>query len=57
MSKMAFMTYLDISNIRYGKKKRRESNWQFDSRAQKFGNAGGVQHNIGKLSMRTTTLL
>jgi hypothetical protein len=57
MSKMAFMTYLDISNISYGKKKRRESNWQFDSRAQKFGNAGGVQHNIGKLSMRTTTLL
>jgi hypothetical protein len=32
------MTRLDICNTSYGKKKGRESNWQFDSRPQKVGN-------------------
>jgi hypothetical protein len=32
------MTRLDICNTSYGKKKGQESNWQFDSRPQKFGN-------------------
>jgi hypothetical protein len=32
------MTHLNICNISYGKKKGRESNWQFDSRPQKVGN-------------------
>ncbi len=32
------MTHLDIYNISYGKKKGRESNWQFDSRPQNVGN-------------------
>jgi hypothetical protein len=32
------MTCLDICNTSYGKKKGRESNWQFDSRPQKVGN-------------------
>jgi len=56
--KWARMTRLDICNTSYGKKKGRESNWQFDSRPQKVGN----RHNfcacrqsaitIGKLLMR-----
>jgi hypothetical protein len=32
------MTHLDIYNTSYGKKKGRESNWQFDSRPQNVGN-------------------
>ncbi len=36
--KWAFMTHLDIRNTSYGKKKGRESNWQFDSWPQKVGN-------------------
>jgi hypothetical protein len=57
------MSHLDIFNISYGQKKGRESNWQFDSRPLKVGNrstpmcAVGVQHTLGKLSRRATTLL
>jgi hypothetical protein len=36
--KWARMTHLDIYSTSYGKKKGRESNWQFDSQAQKVGN-------------------
>ncbi len=36
--KWAFMTHLDICNTSYGQKKGQESNWQFDSRPQKFRN-------------------
>jgi hypothetical protein len=32
------MTHLDICNTSCGKKKGRESNWQFDSRPQKVDN-------------------
>jgi hypothetical protein len=32
------MGHLDICSTRYGKKKGRESNWQFDSRSLKVGN-------------------
>jgi len=32
------MTRLDIYNTSYGKKKGRESNWQFDSQPQNVGN-------------------
>ncbi len=32
------MSHLDICNTSYGRKKGRESNWQFDSRALKVGN-------------------
>jgi hypothetical protein len=32
------MDHLDICSISYGKKKGRESNWQFDSRPLKVGN-------------------
>jgi len=32
------MNHLDIYNTSYGKKKGRESNWQFDSRPLKVGN-------------------
>jgi hypothetical protein len=32
------MSHLDIRSLSYGQKKGRESNWQFDSRAQKVGN-------------------
>jgi hypothetical protein len=32
------MSHLDICNTSYGKKKGRESNWQFDSRPLKVGN-------------------
>jgi hypothetical protein len=38
MSKWARMSHLDICNTSYGKKKGRESNWQFDSQPQKVGN-------------------
>jgi hypothetical protein len=36
--KWARMTHLGSSNINYGQKKGRESNWQFDSRPLKVGN-------------------
>jgi hypothetical protein len=36
--KWARMTHLDTSNVSYGQKKGRESNWQFDSRPLKVGN-------------------
>jgi hypothetical protein len=34
----AHMTHLDVRNTSYGQKKGQESNWQFDSRAQKVMN-------------------
>ncbi len=61
--KWACMGHLDICSTRYGKKKGRESNWQFDFWALKVGNrpnpdgVGGVQYIVGKLSRRTTSLL
>jgi hypothetical protein len=62
--KWARMTHLDILNTSYGQKKGWESNWQFDSRPQKFGNqpnvpfrVGGMQHSVGKLLTRATTSL
>jgi hypothetical protein len=36
--KWARMNHLDIYSTSYGEKKRRESNWQFDSRPPKVGN-------------------
>jgi hypothetical protein len=36
--KWPHMSHLDIFSISYGKKKGRESNWQFDSRPLKVGN-------------------
>ncbi len=36
--KWPHMSHLDICSTRYGKKKGRESNWQFDSRPLKVGN-------------------
>ncbi len=36
--KWPFMSHLDICNTSYGRKKGRESNWQFDSRPLKVGN-------------------
>ncbi len=36
--KWAHMSHLDICSTSYGKKKGRESNWQFDSRPLKVGN-------------------
>jgi hypothetical protein len=60
------MTHLDTSNISYGQKKGRESNWQFDSQPLKVRNrldfsislrAGGVRHTIAKLLTRATTML
>jgi hypothetical protein len=36
--KWARMTHLDICNTSYGKKKGRESNWQFDSRPRSVKN-------------------
>jgi hypothetical protein len=36
--KWAHMTHLDICNTSYGKKKGRESNWQFDSRPRNVKN-------------------
>jgi hypothetical protein len=61
--KWAYIAHLDIWNISYGQKKGRESNCQFDFRPQKVGidsiylAARGVQHTVGKLSMRATILL
>jgi hypothetical protein len=61
--KWARMTCLDICNTSYGKKKSRESNWQFDSRPQRVGNRPDFHAcrwsaiYRGKLSMRATTLL
>jgi hypothetical protein len=61
--KWARMTHLDIWNASYCQKKGRESNCQIDSRPLKVKNlsislrACGVQHTIGKLSMRAITLL
>jgi len=48
------MTHLDIYNTIYGKKKGRESHWQFYSRPRKVENqpdpvrVGGMQHTIEK---------
>jgi hypothetical protein len=61
--KWARMTRLDIYNTSYGKKKGRESNWQFDSRPQKVKNRPDFRAcrwsaiHRGKLSMRAITLL
>jgi len=55
------MIHLDISNISYGQKKGRESNYQFDSQPLKVGNRldlfalGGMPHIIGKLLTRVIT--
>jgi hypothetical protein len=55
--------HLDICSPSYGQKKGRESNWQFDSRPLKVGNdlfptcAPGMQHDVGKLSLRATSLV
>jgi hypothetical protein len=38
MSKMGRMTHLDICSTNYGKKKGRESNWQFNFWPQKVEN-------------------
>jgi hypothetical protein len=38
VEKWAHMSHLDICSTSYGKKKGRESNWQFDSRPLKVGN-------------------
>jgi len=60
--KWALIDHLDIWNTSYGQKKGQESNWQFDSRPEKvridpiYLFADNVQHTIGKLSMRATTL-
>jgi len=61
--KWARMDHLDIYNTSYGKKKGRESNWQFHSRLLKVGKidltpvrVGGVQNTIRKLSRRATSL-
>jgi hypothetical protein len=57
------MGHLDICSTSYSKKKGQESNWQFDSRPLKVGNrpdpnvCSGVQHTIGKLLRRATSLL
>jgi hypothetical protein len=57
------MGHLDICSTSYVQKKGRESNWQFDSRPLKVGNqldpgvCRGVQHTVGKLSRRATSLL
>jgi len=42
--------HLDICNTSYGKKKGRESNWQFDSRPLKVGN----QPNLGACKSNAT---
>ncbi len=55
--------HLDIFRPRYGQKKGRESNWQFDSRPLKVGidlfptSDDSMQHGVGKLSRRATTLV
>ncbi len=59
----ACMTHLDICNTSYGKKKGRESNWQYDSWTLKIGNwpdpvrVGGVQRTVGKILTRAIALL
>jgi len=57
------MSHLDICSTSYGRKKGRESNWQFDSWPLKVGNRpdSGVCRqsatHLGKLLKRTTTLV
>jgi len=57
------INHLDICCTSYSRKKGHESNWQFDSRPLKVGInpipvcTGGVQHTVGKLSRRATSLL
>jgi len=57
------ITHSDIWNISYGQKKGQDSNCQFDPRPEKVEinpihlSADNVQHTVGKLSTRTTTLL
>jgi len=65
--KWPLIGHLDIFSPRYGQKKGRESNWQFDSRPLKVGNRPlpdlfpsselRVQYGVGKISMRATTLV
>jgi hypothetical protein len=62
--KWARMSHLDIYSISYGKKKGRESKWQFDSRPLKVGNRPNpdacrwsATHRWKKLSTRATSLL
>jgi hypothetical protein len=48
----------DICSPSYGQKKGRESNWQFDSRPLKVGMSdSGIQHGVGKILTRATTLV
>ncbi len=57
------MSHLDICSPSYGRKKGRESNWQFDSRPLKDENRPdpdvreGVRYDVGKLLTRATTLV
>ncbi len=57
------MSHLDICSTSYGRKKGRESNWQFDSRPLKVGNRldpGACRWSathLEKLSKKATTLL
>jgi len=60
--KWAHIGHLDICSTRYGKKKGRESNWQFDSWPLKVGNrinagaCSGMRYTVEKLSRRATSL-
>jgi hypothetical protein len=56
--KCTCMTHLDIYNTSYGKKKNRESNYhEMTGIDPNSVRAGGVQHTVGKLLTRATTLL
>jgi len=50
--KWARIAHLDIWNVSYGQKKGRESNCQFDSRPQKFGNRPDLLSCRGRATYR-----
>jgi hypothetical protein len=54
--KWARMSHLDICSTSYGKKKGRESNWQFDSRPLKVGNQPDLNACRGSATHRWKTL-
>jgi len=54
--KWACIAHSDIWNTSYGQKKGRESNCQFDSRPQKFGNRPNLLSYRGRASYRWKTL-
>jgi len=54
--KWARITHLDIWNTSYGQKKGRESNCQFDSRPQKFGNRPDLLSFRGRATYRWKAL-